>query len=204
MEATTILSGVALGFAIAAPVGPIGVLCIRRTLAEGRLVGFISGLGAATADAIYGALAASGLAFTASLASSSTAWLRVAGALFLCWLGLTTFRAPVGDSNTATGTRAAGILRAYGSTLVLTLSNPLTIASFAGVFAGLGVGVEADAASLVLGVLAGSTLWWLLLSTLAGLLRRHISPRVLVWINRLSGSAILIFGLAALLAVLLG
>ena len=89
MEWTAVLSGISLGFAIAAPVGPIGILCIRRTLADGRLVGFVSGLGAATADALYGALAASGVALTATVAAPTTMWVRLASAVFLCWLGIT-------------------------------------------------------------------------------------------------------------------
>ena len=140
MEWTAVLSGISLGFAIAAPVGPIGILCIRRTLADGRLVGFVSGLGAATADALYGALAASGVALTATVAAPTTMWVRLASAVFLCWLGITTVHASVPGSTIVRRGRAVGIVGAYGSTLVLTLSNPLTIISFAGIFAGLGAG----------------------------------------------------------------
>lgn len=204
MDWTIVLSGIGLGFAIAAPVGPIGILCIRRTLSDGRLVGFVSGLGAATADALYGAVAASGVAITATLAASTTAWLRIAGALFLCWLGITTVRAPLPSSNKAHRERATGIVGAFGSTLLLTLSNPLTIISFAGVFAGLGAGSGDYGVSLVLGVFAGSALWWLVLSTVAGMLRRRLSPGVLVWVNRLAGVLILLFALLALLSIVVG
>ena len=138
MEIPFLFQGVLLGFSIAAPVGPIGVLCIRRTLAEGRLTGFVSGLGAATADAIYGLVAGFGLTFVSSLLVGGQFWMRLVGGAFLCYLGARTFLAkPAQRTASATG---SGLLGAYASTLVLTLTNPMTIFSFAAVFAGLGVG----------------------------------------------------------------
>ena len=212
--------GLALGFAIAAPVGPIGVLVIRRTLAEGRLAGLVSGLGAATADGIYGFIAAFGLTFVSSFLISQQSWIRLLGGLFLLYLGVKTMWAPVAERSAVgfdtpqTATRptatqspvaqpaAAGLLGNYGSTFVLTLTNPLTMLSFAAVFAGLSVGAAsgdyASAAVLVLGVFLGSALWWLALSTAVSLLRSRVSPRGLRWINRVSGLIILGFGLAAL------
>jgi threonine/homoserine/homoserine lactone efflux protein len=206
--------GLALGFAIAAPVGPIGVLVIRRTLAEGRLAGLFSGLGAATADGIYGFIAAFGLTFISSFLISQQNWIRLLGGLFLIYLGIKTLRAPVAERPAAgfdtapagtptqpTGTQS-GLLGNYASTFVLTLTNPLTILSFAAVFAGLGVGTTSgdylSATVLVLGVFLGSALWWLALSTVVSLLRSRVSPRGLRWVNRVSGLIILGFGLAAL------
>jgi threonine/homoserine/homoserine lactone efflux protein len=198
MEIAALLRGVALGLAIAAPVGPIGVLCIRRTLADGQLVGFVSGLGAATADATYGAVAAFGLTLVSSLLLGLRLWVHLVGAIFLCYLGVRTTLARPATSPAAT--RGKGLVGAYASTLALTLTNPATILSFAVVFAGLGLAgsTTAVAALTVAGVFAGSALWWLALSTGVGLLRARFTPEALRWVNRLSGAVLIGFGLFAL------
>lgn len=229
MDLSVFVRGLALGFAIAAPVGPIGVLVIRRTLAEGRLAGLASGLGAATADGIYGFVAAFGLTFVSVFLISQQGWIRLIGGLFLLYLGVKTLRAPVAEQPVETKgfdtgacaqcgctpqaatqpaankSAGSGLLGNYASTFALTLTNPLTILSFAAVFAGLGVGASSgdylSAAVLVLGVFLGSALWWLALSTGISLLRRHVSPRGLRWVNRVSGVIILGFGLAALVSL---
>ncbi|MCC7353995.1 MAG: LysE family transporter [Anaerolineae bacterium] len=198
-----LLKGLIIGFSIAAPVGPIGILCIRRTLAQGRASGLVSGLGAATADAIYGAIAAFGLTFATSFLVSQEAWFRLIGGAFLCYLGLRTFLArPAEETSPSTGN---GLLGAYASTFVLTITNPLTILSFAAVFAGLGIGGakgdQLSAAVLVLGVFAGSALWWLALSGGISLFRARFSLRELRWVNRVSGVVIAGFGLLALLSL---
>src|SRR5690242_13032805 len=131
------LRGLLLGFSIAAPVGPIGVLCIRRTLADGRVVGFVSGLGAATADAFYGAVAGFGLTVISALLIEQRFWLRLIGGGFLLYLGVRTVLARPAERAASAGGK--GLAGAYGSTLFLTLTNPLTILSFAAIFAGLGV-----------------------------------------------------------------
>ena len=195
-----LLRGLVIGFSIAAPVGPIGVLCIRRTLADGRAVGFAAGLGAATADALYGAVAGFGLTVVSTALVGQQGWLRLIGGAFLCWLGARTFLARPAED--AAPVRGSGLLGAYASTLVLTLTNPMTILSFAAVFAGLGVGAAGGgygaAAVLVLGVFAGSALWWLVLSGAVGLLRHRVTPRGLRWVNRASGTIIAAFGALAL------
>ena len=190
------IRGLVLGFAIAAPVGPIGLLCIQRTLNQGRLVGLVSGLGAATADAIYGAIAAFGLSVIAGFLVDQQQWLALAGGLFLCYLGARTIRAepaPAGAQADATG-----ILGAYSSTLALTLTNPMTILAFVAIFAGAGLAASAGdqwaAVTIVLGVFCGSAAWWLLLSMGVSLLRGSITPPVMVWINRLAGVVIALFG----------
>ncbi len=195
-----LLKGLALGFSIAAPVGPIGVLCIRRTLAEGHRVGFVSGLGAATADAIYGSIAAFGLTLVSGFLVSQQDGLRLVGGAFLCTLGVKTFRErPAERAATATG---HGLPRAYVSTLGLTLTNPATILAFAAIFAGLGIGKAGgdygSALALVVGVFTGSAAWWLLLSGGVHLLRGKVTVRRLRWVNRLSGAILAGFGLAAL------
>jgi threonine/homoserine/homoserine lactone efflux protein len=204
MDIRFFLKGLLLGTSIAAPVGPIGILCIRRTLAEGRASGLVSGLGAATADAVYGCVAAFGLTLISNLILGLRFWLNLAGGAFLCYLGIRTFlarpaeeAAPAGDS---------GLLRAYLSTFVLTLTNPMTILSFAATFAGLGLsgvsGGYGASLALVCGVFTGSALWWLLLSGGVSLFRARFDARALRWLNRISGLVLLGFGLLALLNVL--
>ena len=195
------IRGLVIGFSIAAPVGPIGVLCIRRTLAHGRAAGLVSGLGAATADAIYGCVAAFGLTAISSLLISQQPSLRLIGGLFLCYLGgKTCFAQP---AETAATAKVNDLSNAYASTFFLTLTNPLTIISFTAVFAGLGLGSRAtnyfSAGLLVTGVFFGSALWWLLLIGGVGFFREKLGPRSLQWVNRVSGAIIFGFGLLALL-----
>jgi threonine/homoserine/homoserine lactone efflux protein len=199
-----LVRGLIIGFSIAAPVGPIGVLCIRRTLAEGRLSGFVSGLGAATADAIYGFIAGFGVTFISNILVSQQLWLRLIGGVFLCYLGARTFVArPTAEAAPA---RGRGLGGAYGSTFLLTITNPMTILFFAAVFAGLGVGSQKgnyiSGALLVAGVFVGSGLWWLTLSGGVSLVRSRLNPRTLRWVNRISGTVITLFGLLALLSLL--
>lgn len=207
-------SGLALGFSIAAPVGPIGVLCIRRTLADGRGVGFFSGLGAATADAVYGSIAAFGLTFLSSLLVDQQVWLRLIGGSFLLYLGIHTFLArpaerPAAVKNelAAPGGRAGPVLLgAYTSTFFLTLTNPMTILSFSAMFASFNLGAGKGflpAVVLVLGVLSGSALWWLLLSSGVGLFRSRFTPAVMVWVNRVSGLIVAGFGVVTLASLIL-
>ncbi len=196
-----------IGFSIAAPVGPIGVLCIRRTLSEGRAAGFASGLGAATADAIYGLVAGFGLTAVSAALLEYQAWIRLVGGLFLCYLGVRSFLARPVEDVEAADRRGGGLLGAYGSTLLLTLTNPVTILAFAAIFAGLNVGLDGGvdygaAGTLVGGVFVGSALWWLLLSGLTGLFHARITPRTLRWINRVAGVVILGFGVIALVGLL--
>jgi len=204
LDAGFLIKGLILGFSIAAPVGPIGVLCIRRTLAEGRLTGMISGLGAATADAIYGCVAGFGLTFISSILLCQQMWLRVIGGGFLCYLGIKTFLSrPAAQAASASGKNLIG---AYASTFFLTITNPMTIFSFAAVFAGLGVastgGDYVSAGVLVLGVFMGSALWWLLLSGGVGVFRERFNAHWLQWVNRISGTVITGFGLYALLSLI--
>jgi threonine/homoserine/homoserine lactone efflux protein len=191
------LRGLTLGFSIAAPVGPIGILCIQRTLTNGQLHGFISGLGAATADAVYGSIAAFGLTVITSYLIAQIEWLRFAGAFFLCYLGIKTFltHSAVLPQPALSG----GWSSAYASTFVLTLTNPMTILAFTAIFAGLGLAETtqgyASAGLLVLGVFTGSALWWLFLSSGAALFRHKFDARRLTWINKGAGVIIIVFGL---------
>jgi threonine/homoserine/homoserine lactone efflux protein len=204
MDIEFLLEGALIGFSIAAPVGPIGVLCIRRTLAEGRASGFVSGLGAASADALYGCIAAFGLTFISSLLVSQQGWLRLVGGIFLCYLGLRIFLAL--PAQQAAPFKGSGLFKAYASTFFLTLTNPMTILSFAAVFAGLGLassrGNYISASLLVLGVFIGSAFWWLLLSSGVGAYRNRFPTSGLVWVNRISGVIIVGFGLFALVGLI--
>lgn len=203
MEVSFFLRGFIIGFSIAAPVGPIGVLCIRRTLAEGRASGLLTGLGAATADALYGFIAGFGLTAISGLLISQSLWLRLVGGAFLCYLGLRTFLAkPPQQTSPAKG---VGLVRGYASAFFLTLTNPMTILSFAAIFAGLGVGGArsnySSAGIFVLGVFGGSVLWWFILSGGVGILWKRFNPSGLRWVNRISGVIIVAFGLFALLSL---
>jgi threonine/homoserine/homoserine lactone efflux protein len=203
MEFNFFLRGMIIGFSIAAPVGPIGILCIRRTLAEGPTSGLISGLGAATADAIYGFIAGFGLTFISNLLISQQIWFRLLGGGFLCYLGIKTFfTSPLKQSSSLKG---RGLISAYISTFFLTLTNPITILSFMAIFAGLGVGSMSKgyipAGLLVAGVFIGSALWWLFLSKGVGLLGKKFNLAGLRWTNRISGIIITAFGVLALLSL---
>jgi len=198
------LQGLVIGFAIAAPVGPIGVLCIRRTLANGRVAGLVSGLGAATADATYGALAGFGVTFLSTLVVSQEVPIRLLGGAFLLFLGAWTFLSVPRDPHRKTEGSLAGD---YLTTFALTLSNPVTIVAFAAMFAGLGVtgqgGDYAAAALLVAGVFAGSALWWVILSTVVSAFRHAFDLGRMRWVNRISGLVIVGFGVAALLTIVI-
>jgi threonine/homoserine/homoserine lactone efflux protein len=201
MELNLLVKGIVIGFSIAAPVGPIGVLCIRRTLAYGQITGLLSGLGAATADALYGCVAGFGLTFIASFLLDQQDWLTLVGGIFLCYLGIKTLLAQ--PAQAAAETRPGwGLLGAYLSTLFLTLTNPATILSFMVIFGGLGLGQSSgsylSAGLLVLGVFSGSALWWLTLSSGVSLFRSRINGERLRWINRLAGLIIAGFGLVIL------
>jgi threonine/homoserine/homoserine lactone efflux protein len=200
MSGSFFLQGMIIGFSIAAPMGPIGILCIRRTLAEGRLTGFVSGLGAASADAVYGSIAAFGLTAVSAFLVTQILWLRLIGGIFLFYLGIQTFRAK--PASLAAEARGGGLTSAFLSTFFLTLTNPITILSFAAIFAGLGLGQTrgnlGGAAAMVAGVFLGSAAWWLTLSALVGAFRERINEKTLVWVNRIAGAIILVFGLVAL------
>lgn len=203
MDMALLLKGLVIGFSVAAPVGPIGVLCIRRTLAEGRASGLLTGLGAATADAVYGCIAGFGLTWVANSLIGQQPWLRIIGGVFLAFLGLKTFLArPAEQAATVKGN---GLFGAYVSTFFLTLTNPMTILSFAAIFAGLGVASATrdyvSAAVLVLGVFTGSTLWWFLLSNSVSIFRTRFNQHGMRWVNRISGMIIAGFGLFALLSL---
>lgn len=204
MDGSFLIRGLFLGFSIAAVVGPIGILCIQRTLQKGFLYGFVTGMGAATADGIYGGIAAFGLTVISTFLVAQQTWIRLIGGLFLIYLGLKALLSQPPEA--AAETKGYNFPGAYASTLLLTLTNPLTILSFAAIFAGLGVGVSngntGAAALVVAGVFCGSGCWWFLLSGAVGLLRERLTSRWLLWINRCAGMGVAIFGIIALISLI--
>ena len=196
------LKGLAFGFLLAATVGPLWILCFRRTLAHGRLFGFVSGMGVATADALYGFVAAFGLTVVSNFLIAQKFWLGIVGGAFLCWLGVKTLLSRPGDK--AAEAPATNLAVAYTSTFALTLTNPATILAFVAIFAGLGLaasGSYAEASLVVLGVVIGSATWWVMLALGAGWLRGRSGPRLLRAINIVAGVSILTFGVVQLVAL---
>jgi threonine/homoserine/homoserine lactone efflux protein len=204
-----LLRGIILGLSIAAPVGPIGILCIRRTLVAGRLAGFVLGLGAATADMLYGAVAAFGLGVISSLLVGESLWIHLIGACFLGWLAVRTILTPPATASKA-AVAATGLAGSYVTTLLLTLTNPTTILSFIAIFAGIGVvgarsgaPISAEAGLTVLGIFCGSALWWLTLSGIVNMVRSRFTPEVMRWVNHLSGAILIGFALYAVLSLVI-
>jgi threonine/homoserine/homoserine lactone efflux protein len=192
--------GVMLGFAIAAPVGPIGVLCIRRTLHYGRWSGLFSGLGAAFADVVYGLIAFLGLNLLSDFLLSWQYWLRIGGGIFLIFWGVKIFLSkPQEKTNSVThGT----YVKDFISTFLLTLSNPLTIFAFLAIFAGLGVvkNVTNHGGWLILGIFLGSCLWWMILCEGVAFIRKRVNQNFMKWVSRVAGLVIISFGIAAFLS----
>jgi threonine/homoserine/homoserine lactone efflux protein len=195
-----LLKGIAVGIVIAVPVGPVGVLCIRRTIVSGRLAGFLSGMGVATADAVYGVIAF-GLTFIANWLLGYKDWLRIAGAAFLLYAGIKVFLT-LPHAGEPTQRDPETLFADYASTFVLTIVNPVTILAFLAIFAAIGFsGRQATlggAGLLVLGVWLGSLVWWIGLTVGAGMLRHSFDRRHLLWINRGSGGLLVLSGLGLL------
>jgi threonine/homoserine/homoserine lactone efflux protein len=200
-----LLKGIAVGIVIAVPVGPVGVLCVRRTIFEGRLFGFISGLGAASADTIFGIVAGFGLTVVSDVLLDFQGWLRAAGGLFLVYIGASALRKRIVRYERPEKS-AENLLSAYLSTFALTITNPVTILAFLGIFAGVGfTGEEATlgrAAMLVAGVLLGSLIWWLGISLGAGIFRRSFGERHLTLLNRISGAILTLSGIGLVCSLL--
>ena len=199
MDPALAFRGFILGFTIAAAVGPISLLVIRRTLAEGRVVGLASGLGVATADGVYGAIAAFGLGAITQLLVDARPVLGLAGGAFLLWLAWTTARAGPRDPATA-APRRGGLAGAYLSILGLTLTNPMTILSFGALFAGLDVrGDDMGGAALItIGVLLGSAAWWVLLTSIVSVVRARVTT---TWIRRINVASGVAIGVLAIVSI---
>lgn len=195
-----LLKGLVLGFSIAAPVGPIGLLCINKTLKNGKLSGFLSGMGAASADMIYGAIAALGLTAISGLLLKYAFYIKLLGGLFLCYLGAKIFLAQ--KTEKAEEENSKGLLSDYLSTFFLTITNPMTIISFTAIFAGMGIMStdKADIWEFIIGVFSGSLLWWLCLAFIAGYVGKKSDQKFISIVNKVSGIIIFLFGIWAMLS----
>ncbi|MBY0292408.1 MAG: LysE family transporter [Alphaproteobacteria bacterium] len=196
--------GVLVGFIIAAPVGPIGILCIRRTLGGSYALGLATGLGAGLADTFYGAVAGFSLASVADFIKNNDFYLRLFGGILLGWIGFSILRAPPRQNN-AENEGDATLLSSLTSAFLLTVSNPLTLIVFAAAFAAMGIapleGSFSQAFVLVAGVFVGANAWWLSLSTTVHLMHHKLSDRQLLWINRSSGVLLCAFSAYMLLSI---
>lgn len=199
MLSSLLLKGCLIGFSVAMPVGPIGLLCMRNTLTYGMTCGIIGGLGAASADAIYGALAGFGITGVSDFLTTHKAFLQFIGAVFLCYLGITTILSK--PSKMKAGLLSSNSMKVFLSTFLLTLTNPMTLFSFAGIFAGLGIGSQSttinDAMTTTTGVFFGSATWWIILSGTCKYFKRKITDRLSKWFNHVAGCIILCFGIIA-------
>jgi len=200
------LRGIAIGFAIAAPIGPVGVLCIRKALADGRLAAFVAGLGAAMADTIFGAVAVFGIGAVMSFIDGQMVAIKTVGGVFMIGLGLHTWRNAAVAVEGGEG-QGAGMLRDFASTFAITITNPGTILGVAGVFAALGPSARPaigfPTGLLVAGIFTGSTLWWMVLSTAASAARNRFTPERMRLFNHGSGLMLMLFGVAAMGSLLL-
>ena len=191
------VKGLIVGFCLAAPVGPIAALCVQRTIAKSWLSGFVSGLGAAAADALFGAVAAFGATIISEFLINERNWLQRIGGVILILMGLRLLLMKPKERESING-NGRGLTGDFLSTLMLTLTNPMTFVAFAAVFTTMGIGVVRHqpilTAELVGGVFLGSALWWIILCGGAHLLRRHFDFRKLVTINRATGVFVIAVG----------
>lgn len=206
MTALLFAKGGLIGLAIAAPLGPIGALCISRTLERGFWAGVAGGLGTATADAFYAALAAGGFAAFAALLARLSMPLAIGGGLFMLWLGARILMARPAETAAVAG--GGDLAKTVAATFLLTVTNPTTILSFAAIFAGLGLAAMpaagGAAVAVVAGVFMGSMAWWILLSGGVALARTRLPAAFALWVGRGSGALIVAMGLAAIIAAFWG
>ena len=200
-QASALAHGGAIGFLVAAAIGPIAMLCIRTTLERGRIAGIAAGMGVAVADTIYAAVGAYGISFVGAALSAGESWLKLVGGCVLIAFGIYLARKQPALAAEDEREVPKSLTADFWMTLALTLTNPMTILSFAGLFAGVSGmrGFELAAIpALLLGVFAGSVVWWIALAFIIGLIRHRISATTMLWINRGSATAIIAFGLYVL------
>ncbi len=209
-----VVTGILMGLIVAAPIGPVNLICIRRTLAFGPLNGFVSGLGAALGDGVFALVTGFGLTAISHLIEGLSLALQLAGGALLLGFGVHTYLAdPLHGrdvmNNGERAPRGSSLVRSFFSTFAITLSNPATLFGFAALFTGFGgiiAGANASlgqAAFVVVGVICGSGLWWFTITTVVGLLHARIDARVMRIINHVSGIAVSLFGIGVLIHVLI-
>lgn len=203
---TIFLKGFLMGLAIAAPVGPIGILCIQRSLHQGFKIGFMTGMGAAIADGTYGLIVGFGFTALSSMLIAQQYWIRIAGGLFLIYLGIRLLLTRSNSTSVMNNSKNSSY-HAFITTYFLTLTNPMTILSFIAILAGLGLGTNTDykhAITLIMGITLGSASWWLFLSAgTSFIFHKRISSFTMQMINGISGIIILTFGFLALKIILI-
>jgi len=200
-QAWVLAKGTGIGFLVAAAIGPIAMLCIRTTLERGRLAGMSAGMGVAVADTIFAAIGAYGISFIGAALASNESLFKLIGGLVLIAFGIYLGRKPPNAATEDNREVPKSLVADFAMTLVLTLANPMTILSFAGLFAGVSGlrGFEFNTIpALLVGVFAGSAVWWLILAVVIGLIRHKIDAVTMLWINRGSAAAIIAFGLYTL------
>jgi threonine/homoserine/homoserine lactone efflux protein len=199
------VKAVIIGFFLAVPIGPVNLLCIRRTLLGGRIIGFISGLGAAVADTFFAFAAAFGLSFITNFYVREEKCLQFGGGILICILGVMSILSHKVGKLETNGSRGKGAFQAFISSFFLTLTNPITILAFAAAFAGFGLissdGGPISAALVVIGVFFGSTTWWFTISSISSFLRKKLNSHVIHRITQISGLIITVFGVLILLGV---
>ncbi len=197
------VKGMIVGFCLAAPVGPIAAICVQRTIARRWISGVVSGLGAAAADAVYGAVAAFGATIVSEWLITEHEWLQRVGGVILLVLGLRLLLMKPIEREASPENGGRGLTGDFLSTFVLTLTNPMTFVAFAAIFATMGIGAVRGepilTVELVGGVFAGSGAWWIILCAGAWALRRHFDFRRLSMINRATGVFVIAVGLVYLL-----
>lgn len=201
---TYLYKGLFVGFVIAAPVGPVGIMCIHRTLCQGKIAGYVSGLGAALADTFFGAIAAFGFGYVAAPLIDHNNWLRFGGGVVLCLIGL---RSLLTRKLPPPATRdRASLIGDFVSAFLVTLTNPITLISFAAIYAAMNITQLSEdtrwGMALTLGVFIGAALWWLLLTVVAGVFHGRVAERGVLWISRISGGVILGFGILLLISLI--
>lgn len=203
MNWSSIFDGVLIGFAASVPLGPIGVLCIQRTLQRGRLSGFISGLGAALSDTLYAIIAGFSISYVVAFIEEQIFWLQIFGAGILLLLGIRIFRSNPAVQLRKQRKRKSTLIHDFGSTFLITISNPLAVFLFIAFFASFrAVNPNTDIwGQLILigGVFIGAASWWLILTSIVSLFRSVVNLRRLFWINKIAGAAIIIFVIVVLL-----
>lgn len=201
----SLLRGFIIGLVLAAPVGPVGVLCVQRALSEGRLHGLLSGLGAAVGDALYGAVAAYGVVAVSQWLQSHFTEVRVVGGVVLLLLAAKSAlaRPKPPPEKISDRIHTESLTQDFFSALLLTVTNPVTLLAFAGIMATLGDPVKDSATALVAGVFLGSATWWLALSFSVDLFRNYVDHGFQIWVNRVSAVVLLAFGVGAIASVTL-
>lgn len=207
-ETAILVKGVIIGFSVSIPVGPVGLLCIQRTLSRGRITGLVSGLGAATADFLYSLIAGFGITYVSGFLINQSNWISFLGGILLLLLGLRTYSAEPIHPKKQGVQENRSLVKAFFSTFLLTISNPLTILLFMGIFASLSSSYSPDSSVdsivLVTGVLMGASAWWLSLSTGVSKFRHKFRLDWIHWINKATGAIIFVIGIFLVIDSFLG